>query len=206
MSNPWLEVPLADYEGHMASPAVQQSGVLADVFADVLRVRAPRSVIVLGIAGGNGLDRVDTAQTTRIVGVDINPEYIDATRSRYSNLTGLELHCANLSQARLAIEPAALVHAALIFEHAGTTLCLENALSLVAPDGALSVVLQLPTTGDANVGSSNYASIQKHKDHFQLIDPDAFTADLEQRGFRLSSHSRHPLVSGKAFWTGTFLR
>jgi len=35
-----------------------------------------------------------------------------------------------------------LVHAALIFEHAGTGRCLENAISLVSPGGHLSVVTQ----------------------------------------------------------------
>lgn len=30
MANPWLEVPLADYEGHMASPEIGQAQMLAD--------------------------------------------------------------------------------------------------------------------------------------------------------------------------------
>lgn len=29
MTNPWVAIPLADYEGHMASPAVGQAEMLA---------------------------------------------------------------------------------------------------------------------------------------------------------------------------------
>jgi hypothetical protein len=30
MRNPWLDIPLADYEGHMALPAIGQSRLIAD--------------------------------------------------------------------------------------------------------------------------------------------------------------------------------
>lgn len=72
MSSPWLEVPLEDYEGHMLAPEVAQLPVLADLFAQALALRRPTSVAVLGVAGGNGLDRVDPALTKRVVGFDCN--------------------------------------------------------------------------------------------------------------------------------------
>ena len=30
MSNPWLDIPLADYEAHMALPSIGQSRLIAD--------------------------------------------------------------------------------------------------------------------------------------------------------------------------------
>ena len=33
MKNPWLNIPVADYEGHMQSPEVGQLQVLSDLFA-----------------------------------------------------------------------------------------------------------------------------------------------------------------------------
>jgi len=36
MKNPWLDIPLADYEGHMALPNVGQAQLLSDVFASAL--------------------------------------------------------------------------------------------------------------------------------------------------------------------------
>jgi hypothetical protein len=73
----------------MASAEVQQSGALSDLFAEALAFRRPASVAILGIAGGNGLDRIDSNLTQRMVGIDINPLYLDAIRQRHAALHGL---------------------------------------------------------------------------------------------------------------------
>jgi hypothetical protein len=65
--NPWLTIPLADYEAHMALPQVGQAQLLADLFAAELRERSPSSVAVLGCAGGNGFEHAPAA--LRVVGV-----------------------------------------------------------------------------------------------------------------------------------------
>ena len=98
MSNPWLTVPLSEYEQHMSSVEVQQLGALSDLFAEVIGRCRPLSVAVLGIAGGNGLDHIDSSITARVVGLDLNPLYLEAVRDRYSHLPGLELHCVDLSR------------------------------------------------------------------------------------------------------------
>ena len=69
--NPWLTIPLADYEAHMALPQVGQAQLLADLFAAELHARSPSSVAVLGCAGGNGFERAPS--TLRVVGVDVAP-------------------------------------------------------------------------------------------------------------------------------------
>ena len=56
MNNPWLDVPLADYEGHMALPGIAQAQLLSDEFERVLANFSPVSVAVIGCACGNGLD------------------------------------------------------------------------------------------------------------------------------------------------------
>jgi len=205
MSNPWLSVPLADYEGHMDSPEVHQLGALSELFAEALAFCRPESVAVLGVAGGNGLHHVDRGITKRLVGLDVNPAYLEAVRSRYAD-TSLELHCVDLAQHRVDLEPVRLVHAALVFEHAGVDLCLENALTLVAPGGALSVVLQLPTAVDQNVSASRFASMQTLKSRFSLVDPAWLGQTLSQRGFRLTRETRRSLPAGKGFWMGVFRR
>src|SRR5579872_7410889 len=86
--HPWLAVPLDDYERHMSSAPVRQLDALADLFGEALRICQPQSVAVLGVAGGNGLDRVDPAVTRRVVGIDIHPEYLDAVRQRHSAIAG----------------------------------------------------------------------------------------------------------------------
>ena len=204
MSNPWLAVPLNEYEQHMSSAEVQQLGVLSDLLAEAIGCCRPSSIAVLGIAGGNGLECVDTSITERIVGFDLNPQYLEAVRQRHSYLPGLELHCVDLSQQRLEFEPVQLVHAAMIFEHAGIDCCLENAIAMVAPGGHLSVVLQLPSESGQKAVTSHFPSIESLGSHFSMISPEWLCELLAGRGFRLNHRTTRALPGGKGFWDGIF--
>lgn len=206
MPNPWIDIPLADYEGHMSAPEVRQSAALSDLFAEAIALRHPASIAVLGVAGGNGLERIDASAVSRVVGLDLNPHYLDAVRQRYSTLPGLELHCVDLAEETIRIEPVQLAHAALVLEHAGVGRALENAISLVAEGGALSVVLQLPGNAGQEVGRGGFASIRKLAPHFSLVDPAALRGSLEVRSFRLIHETRTALPAAKEFWMGIFLR
>ena len=205
-ANPWLGIPLAEYESHMTSATVQQLDALSDLFAEALAHCRPASVAVLGIAGGNGLRHIDSKVTRRVVGVDINPAYLSSVRQRYPRIDGLELHCADLATEDLACDPVELVHAALVFEHAGTGRCLDKALRLVAPGGSLSVVLQLPSDSEPGVGAGQFASIRDLSDHFKLVDPAWLSETVKSRGFRMVHETTRPLASGKAFWMVMFTR
>ncbi len=204
MDNPWLAIPLADYEGHMGSAGVAQLEALAELFDCVLRRTRPQSVVILGVAGGNGLDRISPEVTTRVCGLDINPRYLESVRRSYGNLPGLELHCVDLARQPVEMEPVLLVHAALIFEHAGLDGCLRNAVSLVAPGGSLSVVLQMPSAQAPGVGVSPYPSVQSLSAEFRLIDPARLRGALGQHGFRQAWETERQLPGGKAFWMGVF--
>jgi SAM-dependent methyltransferase len=206
MTNPWLALPLEDYEGHMGSETVNQLAPLADLFGEALARLRPRSVAVLGVAGGNGLQHVDGTITSRVVAIDLNPEYLAATRKRFPDLRGLELHCVDLEGGPIDVEPVSLVHAALVFEHAGIGRCLENAIGLVAPGGHLSVVLQMPAEGREPVTPSSYPSMSALADGFTFVDPHRLRQVLAQHDMRLTHQARTALSTGKAFWTGYFER
>jgi hypothetical protein len=204
MSNPWLAIALEDYEGQMGADNVRQLEALSDLFRRALDLCIPESVAVLGVAGGNGLERVDSAVTKRIVGLDINARYLAAVRQRYSALPGLELCCSDLADTHLNLTPVALVHAALIFEHTGLGRCLENTLSLVEPGGRLSVVLQLPSEAERDVTPTRYSSMQALRDCFVLIDVSQFCRRLEEKRFHLVQQEKRSLPAGKALWLGIF--
>jgi len=204
MTNRWLNVPLEEYEGHMNSEEVQQLGVLSELFAEAVAFCRPRSLAVLGVAGGNGFEHIDSKVTKRVVGLDVNLSYLDAVSRRYSSACGLELHCVDLAEQVLELEPVQLVHAALVFEHAGVGRCLDNALSLVARGGTLSAVLQLPSEIEQGVSATPFASIQNLKSHFSFVDLTCLRETLEKRGFRLVRETRRSLPAGKAFWMGVF--
>jgi hypothetical protein len=204
--NPWLALPLEDYEGHMGSAAVDQLTPLADLFGEALARLRPRSVAVLGVAGGNGLEHVDSTLTTRVVGLDVNPGYLTATRARFSDMRGLELHCVDLKHETPSLEPVSLVHAALVFEHAGTGRCLDTAVSLVGPGGYLSVVLQMPSGQHAAFSPSPFPSMTALAGDFAFVDPHQLRRALAQRDLRLTHQARRTLSTGKAFWSGYFER
>jgi hypothetical protein len=206
MLNPWLAIALEDYEGHMSSDHVRQLEPLSDLFKRALDLCVPKSIAILGIADGNGLERVDCTVTEKILGLDINVRYLDAVRQRYSALPGLELYCTDLAGEPLHLPPVELVHAALVFEHTGLGCCLENALSLVAPRGKLSIVLQLPTKTEQDVTVTRYLSMQALRDHFALIDVSKFQRRLEEKGWYLFHEKQRDLPAGKAFWLGVFVR
>jgi SAM-dependent methyltransferase len=206
MSNPWLSIPLADYEGHMSAEGVQQLGAVADLFKSALSYCCPRSVAVLGVAGGNGLEQIDSAVTRRIVGIDINQSYLDEVRHRFNTLADLELHCRELGGRQLDLAPVELVHAALIFEHTGLDRALENALSLVAPGGRFSVVLQLPSLEEQDIAPTQYTSMQALKHCFTLIDIAELQSLLKKKEFQLVTHQARSLAAGKALWMGIFAK
>ena len=189
----------------MSSPSVAQLRVLADLFEEALRYCCPESVAVLGIAGGNGLDRIDLRVTKRIVGIDIHPTYLEMIRRRYPQLP-LTLHCIDLERRTIDEEAVGLVHAALIFEHAGTGQCLRSAASLVAPGGHLAIVLQLPSPTQTDVSPTQFQTMQSLAGNFHLVDQAKLQETLESIGFRLRHETRCDLATGKAFWLAIFQR
>ena len=58
VASPWLDIPLADYEGHMALPEIAQARMLADELESAVRQHAPSSVAIIGCSGGNGFVRL----------------------------------------------------------------------------------------------------------------------------------------------------
>jgi hypothetical protein len=205
MSDPWLSILLADYEGHMDSENVQQLAPLAELFRITLSYIRPTSLAILGIAGGNGLQYLGHF-TGRIVGVDVNQEYLDAVDERFSYLEGIELYRADLASEKLSIPPVDLVHAALVFEHAGFGCALDNAITLVADHGHLSVVLQLPSFTEQNVSVTAFSSIRSLSSHFNLIDRAAFCAKLQMHNFTLKHEQSQRTAGGKGLWLGIFKR
>lgn len=58
MKNPWEEIPLADYENHMKLDSVRQLQALNEMMKGQFDIYPVSSVMILGIAGGNGLEQV----------------------------------------------------------------------------------------------------------------------------------------------------
>src|SRR3954468_24875166 len=98
----------------MALPHVGQAELLANVLEAAVRQHSPGSIAVLGCAGGNGFNRVPLG--TRLVGINVNPEYVAAVRARHAARDDLELFAADVTADELPFAPVALAYASLLFE------------------------------------------------------------------------------------------
>lgn len=207
MPTPWLDIPLADYEGHMARPEVAQAGVLATHFGALLRQFTPPSVAVVGCAGGNGFEHIDVQVTRRIVGIDINPGYLDTLARRHARrLPGLELHAVDVAAAELPCDPVDFVYAALLFEYVALAPALRNLGRLCRPGGVLATVLQLPAASLPQITPSPYSSLGALAPLMQLVAPATLAARASEAGFELMRSTTLALPSGKSFAAQNFRR
>jgi trans-aconitate methyltransferase len=197
-ANPWLEIPLADYEAHMALPFVGQADLLAERLEAAVRSRSPESLAVLGCAGGNGFERL--SPTLRVVGVDVNATYIAAARSRHAaRFTRLELHAADVARDVLAIEPVDLVYAALFFEYVDAGLVLDKVRTWLRRGGVLVAVLQMPSGTTADVTPSPYKSLERLAPAMRLLAPQELAALAAARCYRLLGTDLTTAAGSKRF-------
>lgn len=200
MRNPWLDIPAEDYVGHMSSPEVAQYQVLNGLLRDTLESIRPRSLLVLGCSTGNGFEHVDSRVTSRVVGVDINPVYLQRLVERFQHPSfDLDVQCADLVS--YGFEPGAfdLVHAALVFEYVEWSLLLPRMVGTLRPRGALSVVLQLPSPATPAVTPTGFTSLRSLESVFRFVEPDVFVARATALGLHLESQRTERLKSAKAF-------
>ena len=200
MRNPWLEIPLAEYEGHMALPTVRQAEMLADELEFAVRQHSPKSIALLGCAGGNGLDRLVGTGVERVVGIDINPAYVEAVRSRFrSRIPGLELYVADIQCALPELAPVDLLFAALIFEYIDVAMTMSSLQTLCTPGGALVIILQAASSSLEAVSPSPYKSIRLLAPAMRLLDQADVQNQAIAAGFSLASCRVVNVQSGKRF-------
>jgi ubiquinone/menaquinone biosynthesis C-methylase UbiE len=205
MKNPWLDIPLADYEGHMALPNVGQAQLLSDVFANALSKYAPRSVAVLGCAGGNGLDRVSSKVTERVVGVDLNPDYVQQARTRFDHqIPLLELLVGDVQTDEFAFAPVELVFAGLLFEYVDAEAVLAKIRAMLCPGGTLLTVVQLPSTAIPEITPSQFASLSALSSVMRLVPPELLRQLAAAHGYCETEAQTVATAGGKEFRVQAF--
>ena len=205
MDNPWLHIPLADYEGHMGLPQIGQDRMLADVFAAALERYRPGSVAVLGCAGGNGFERIATDVTRRVVGVDLNPGYIREARARFGGrLPGLELFAGDVQVKDFAFTPVELVYAGLLFEYVEVDTVLTRIRAMLRSGGTLLTVVQLPCAATPEVTGSPYASLGELASIMRLVAPGSLKRAADALGYRETDAYTVQSAGGKGFRIQSF--
>lgn len=87
MKNPWEEIPLDDYENHMKLDSVMQLQAMNEMMKGQFDTYPISSVMVLGVAGGNGLEHIQKNHFEKVYGVDINASYLQEVVLRYPDFT-----------------------------------------------------------------------------------------------------------------------
>ena len=196
MNNPWETISLRDYESHMSLESVGQLQALNAMMGEQLADYPARRVMILGVAGGNGLEHVRGGRFEKVYGVDVNASYLAATASRYPGLAGvLECLRVDLTEEPCPLPEADLLIADLLVEYIGCE-SFRRAVGRVKPR-RVSCVIQI-NTGEGWVSDSPYlhafdALEQVHR----RIDGPALERAMLGAGYRTIKTREHPLPNGK---------
>ncbi|MEY8386726.1 methyltransferase type 11 [Oscillospiraceae bacterium 38-13] len=197
MKNPWEEISLGDYENHMKLESVRQLQGLNGMMRDQLRSYPARRVMILGVAGGNGLEHIPKGWFEKVYGVDVNAAYLQAAAARHPDLAGvLECIRADLTEEPCRLPEAELLIADLLVEYIGCA-CFQRVVRQVKPE-AVSCVLQVN-------GEGHWVSDSPYLHVFDVLEPvhrPVEAAELEramgETGFRTVGTEKRGLPNGKA--------
>lgn len=196
MANPWEKISLSDYENHMTLDSVMQLQTMNQMMKEQFDSYTVHSVIILGIAGGNGLEHIDTNKFKKVYGVDINKEYLQAVTERYSDISDI-LECIqlNLTEETNKLPKAELLIANLLIEYIGYD-CFQKTVEQVQPK-YVSCIIQI-NIDDSWVSDSPYIHAFDDLDrvHHQ-IEEKPLIQNLNSIGYKLIKQSEKPLPNGK---------
>ena len=203
MQNPWEKIPLKDYEAHMSLESVRQLQAMHEIMRDQLNVYPAESLMILGVAGGNGVDYVrekaGEGNLKKVYGVDVNPSYLETVRQRYADLKGI-LECirVNLRKEPGRLPQAEFVIANLLIEYVGCA-CFQDVIRKVRPI-YVSCVIQIIAvkTGETWVSDSPYLHVFDDLEsvHHQM-EEQMVKESMRQIGYLAKGSWEYPLPNGK---------
>lgn len=204
-SNPWLQIPAADYDAHMVQ--VGQAEALRRIFIELYGEIRPRRLLVLGCTTGKDIGLIDPSITARAVGVDVNAEYLEIARKELELLGGVvELVQGDVVEIDLGNATFDLVHAALILEYVDRPRLFDRIRGWLGESGVCSVVSQEPSLNLPAVSVTRYTSLNVLDGRMSIVAAEQVVADARGAGLAVVTQRRYPLSSGKIFSLSTFAR
>ncbi len=194
--NPWEEISLSDYENHMSLDSVRQLQAMDEMMKVQFEAYPVKTAMVLGVAGGNGLEHINPDKYSKVYGIDINESYLSAVKGRYSAMRDI-LECLriDLTCESDKLPEAELVIANLFIEYVGY----EAFKKSVLRSGAeyVSCIIQI-NTDNSWVSDSPYLHVFDGLDtvHHQM-DEDALIKSLCEIGYESVKTDEYPLPNGK---------
>lgn len=196
MTNPWEKISLSDYENHMKLDSIMQLQNMNQMMKSQFGAYPVSSVMILGIAGGNGLEHINKNKFQKVYGVDINAEYLTAVEERYSDISDI-LECIqlNLIEETDRLPKAELLVANLLIEYIGYD-CFQKTVEQVQPQ-YISCIIQI-NVNNSWVSDSPYihAFDELDKVHHQM-EEDSLIQTLTGIGYKLIAQTENSLPNGK---------
>lgn len=196
MDNPWKEIDLRAYENHMSLDSVFQLQALNKMMKDQFCAHPVKSVMILGVAGGNGLEHIDRKAINKVYGVDINRDYLDECVNRYPELQGIFVSIqTDLMQETNGLPYADLIVADLVIEYIGYR-CFQKTVRQISPR-YVSAVIQI-NEDSAFVSDSPYLHVFDRLDEIHHQIEEAVLVDaMEQIGYKKVMQIEEGLPNGK---------
>jgi len=196
MNNPWEEIELDDYENHMQLSSVYQLQAMNEMMKEQFEFYPVSSLMIFGIAGGNGLEHIQKSKFKKVYGVDVNASYLQEVIYRYPDLEGvLECLCINLMEETDKLPKADMVIANLLIEYIGYE-CFQKAIQIVNPK-YVSCIIQI-NIEDNWVSDSPYLHVF---DGLELIHHQMEERALEKSMIEINYYKirnlEHMLPNGK---------
>ena len=198
MKNPWEEISLDYYEKHMSLDSVRQLQAMNAIMKKQLEIYPVNTVMILGIAGGNGLEHIKKEKYRTVYGVDINEDYLRAVSKRYSALSDV-LQCLHIDLIKDVdkLPASQLAIADLLIEYIGYP-AFQNVISRVDPE-YVSCVIQINSDTENWVSDSPYLHVFDRLDevHHQM-EESALTKAMYMIGYARILREPVSLPNGKA--------
>ncbi len=196
--NPWEEISLSDYENHMSLDSVKQLQTMNSIMKRQFEAYPVESAVILGVAGGNGLEHVRKEKYRKVYGVDINAEYLRAVSERFMTLSGI-LECIQLDLLKDvdSLPDAQLIIANLLIEYIGYP-AFGKIVRQINPR-YVSCVIQVNTDDRNWVSDSPYIHSFDGLDaiHHQIEEND-LKSIMDREGYRMIMKETYDLPNGKA--------
>ena len=204
--NPWEDIDLETYEKHMRLDTVRQLQAMNAIMKQQFEAYPVQTVMILGVAGGNGLEHIRTDKYTTVYGVDINEDYLQAVSERYTNLKNT-LQCLHLDLIHETekLPAAQLVIANLLIEYIGYD-AFQKAILHIKPE-YVSCVIQINTDEKKWVSDSPYLHAFDHLDriHHQIVEASLIQL-MSEIGYNRILQASESLPNGKALVRVDFIR
>ncbi len=197
-TNPWMNISLSDYENHMSLEEIKQLQKLNHIMKEQFEVFPVYDVMILGVAGGNGLEHIDVEKYHHIYGVDINEQYLLEVKNRYKDLgDALEMLCVDLSKDVHMLPKTELLIANLLIEYIGYDSFL-NVVKHTCP-GVVSCVIQI-NESDEFVSDSPYLHVfDRLEEIHQQMESDKLSDTMKSIGYEKIGEKEYALPNGKKF-------